>query len=127
MFAFLPIIGPMIQALINGVTSVMNKRADVEIRRADVDLHKDSNDVEVIKARTAMLIAMKDDMGIKIARDLAMYPWLIWVALICWDKIIENQFPSLVWGVSRLPELPGFEYLPYAILAFVFGLAWRGK
>ncbi len=114
MFAWLPIIGPIVE----GVVSVIKGHQDVTIK-------KDTNDVEEIKARISLLAALKDDIGIRIVRDIIMTPVAVWTALISWDTIVALRFPDWQFHVAAYPE--PIAYLPYAVLAFIFGLQVRNK
>jgi len=112
MFGWLPIIGPVI----DGIVSVVKGFQDTKVKL-------DTNDLEEVKARMALLAALKDDIGIRLARDIVMFPVALWTALISWDTIVALRFPSLVYHVAPYP--PSLSYLPYAVLAFLFGLQMR--
>lgn len=111
----LPIIGP----IVNGVVSIFKGKQDLSAK-------KDANDVEVIQARTTLLAALRDDIGIKVARDFAMWGPIAYVNLYIWDRIMDIKYPDLVWGVKTL-DLPWESYMPImAVYAFLFGLSYRG-
>jgi len=108
---WLPIIGPILQGLFSTVSSVFNKTQDVKIKEID--------------SATQVIKATQDDIGVKISRDLLLFPVCLWTALIVWDKIIEIKFPGLVWGVEPLGgALAG---LPFATYAFLLGWAWTKR
>jgi len=122
--SWIPMIGPIIE----GVISVFNKKMDTEVinRQTDADVKK----AEIV-ASTQALIAFKDDINVRITRDIILFPVAVWTALIVWDKIVDIRYPWLVWGVSPLTEASGLAYLPYAVMVFLFGMAgmnsWKRK
>ena len=115
MFTWLPILGPIIE----GVVSIFNKKADTTVanRQIDADVRKSE-----IASSTQTLIAFKDDINIRITRDIILFPVSVWTSLIVWDKIVAKKFPDLVWGVLPLTEASGLAFLPYAVMTFLFGI-----
>lgn len=116
MWGWLPIVGP----IIDGIVSIFNKQADVGLAK-----QQDSNktDLGVIQARAQVAIAFKDDIGSRLARDLIMFPTSLWVFLVFWDSMVKNLAPSLTWRIEQVPT--SFEYIPYAVIAFLFVTAWK--
>ncbi len=114
MFGWIPIIGP----IIDGIVSIWTKSIDSKTLKyqADADVYKTE-----VSASVQTLIAFKDDIGVRLTRDIILFPISLWTALIVWDKIIEIKFPDLVWGVRPLTEATGLEFLPYAAMVFLFG------
>lgn len=97
------------------------------VKKEDTKVKLDANDVSVIQARSQVVIATKDDPGIKLARDFAMWPPIAYVNIYIWDRIMDISKPEWVWGVKAL-DLPWDNYLPVmAVYCFLFALAWRGK
>lgn len=113
MLGWIPIIGP----IIDGIVSVIKGHQDVVIK-------KDTNDVEEIKARLQLLAALKDDIGVRLSRDLIMFPVAVWCAIATWDTIVAREHPHLMYVVEKFPPGP-LEYLPLAVLGFLFGLQIR--
>lgn len=115
MFTWLPIVGP----IIDGIVSIFNKKADTTVanRQIDADVRKAE-----ITSSTQTLIAFKDDINIRISRDIIIFPVCVWTGLIVWDKIVAIPFPYLVWGVLPLTEATGLAFLPYAVMTFLFGV-----
>ena len=111
---WLPIAGP----IIDGIVAIVKGHQDVSVK-------KDTNDVEEIKARLNLLAALKDDIGVRLARDITMFPVAVWTALVSWDTIWAIRAPELMFHVEKYP--PALEYLPYAVLAFLFGLQVRKR
>lgn len=120
MFGWIPILGP----IVDGVVSIFRSFSDSRIVKYKVD---GSVDIAAMEAANEIQIANKDDIGVRLARDLIMFPTALWCSMITWDNIMVYKFPNLVWTVSKYP--PGMEYLPYAVLGFLFGitsmLIWR--
>lgn len=112
LLAWLPIIGP----LLDGVTSMFSKFKDTELGKyqANADVRKTE-----VQASAQVLIAFKDDIGIRMLRDIAITPWVIWGALIGWDTIVALRYPGLKFNVSDVPE--GVTYLPGLALTFLLG------
>lgn len=119
---FIPIIGPLLQL----VVSVFTKQQDTALAKL-----KTITDADVEDAKTAANIidATKDDAGIRLARDIVIFPVAIWTAIIGWDNIIVSVKPEWVWTVVKYPD--SVAYLPYAVLAFLLGNiginAWKRK
>lgn len=115
---WLPIIGPIIE----GIVSIFNKRQDT---------YQAQLNAETTDAQTAARIieVTKDDIGIRICRDIVCFPTSVWAALIGWDTIMAKRFPDLMFHVEKYPD--SVEYLPYAVLAFLLGNiginAWKRK
>jgi hypothetical protein len=127
--ALIPIIGPIIEGLIgplvNGVVSIFTKVEDtkVETYKTDADVAKTE-----ISASTTTLNIFKDDWGVRLARDLILFPTSAHIAIYIWDRTVAISHPNWVVGVLSLDAIP---YLTYAVLAFLFGLGamniWKFK
>lgn len=115
MFGWIPIVGP----IIDGIVSIFAKWQDTSLGKYQVD---GTVDVEAIKASAQIISDTKNDIGIRLARDLIMFPVALWMGFVTWNNIILFKFPSLVWTVARYPKDSGLEYLPYAVLSFLFGV-----
>lgn len=112
MFGWLPIIGPVI----DGITSVIKGFQNQKVQEG-------AQDVQVIQARAAVAIAFKDDIGSRLARDLIMFPVSIWVFFTLWDSIFRNVIPHWTFRTLALPT--NMEYIPYAVIAFLFVTAFK--
>lgn len=108
MFSWIPIIGPVI----DGIVSIFVKTKDTQLEKHKVDT----------KASVDTLAIFKDDIGVRISRDLIMFPTAVWTALIVWDTIVEHRFPHMVFVVGKFKDGSGLEMLPYAVLTFLFGV-----
>lgn len=112
MLGWIPIIGP----ILNFFTGIFTKYKDVQLEKYKVD---GTVDVEATKASVAIIESTKDSVGVRLARDILIFPPVVWTSLIVWDKIVDRKFPALVWGVSLLPD--AIAYLPYAVMVFLLG------
>lgn len=113
MLAFLPIIGPIIQA-IGGIVNSFTSLAGVKLTTAS------QTTIAETQASAAIIAATNDDIGLRFMRDLACFPVVAWTALIGWDTIIANtSWNVYMWHVAAYP--PAVEYIPYAVIVFLFG------
>lgn len=122
MFGWIPIIGP----IIDGIVSIFSKWQDTQLGKYTVD---GKVDVEAMQASANIVQSEKDDIGVRLARDIMIYPVCVWTAFISWDNIIVYKYPSLYWPVAPYPA--SVEYLPYAVVTFLLGAVgmtiWRRK
>lgn len=125
LLSVLPIVGPIIQ----GIVDAFGKHEDVTLQR-QIDANKtalgkqvstDQTDVAIIQARSNVAIAFKDDLGVRLIRDLVMFPVSAWTA--CYYYTIT--FPDYSWHVATPPD--AMQYIPYAVIAFLFATAYRGS
>lgn len=122
---WLPIIGPIIQGLVDA----FSKHEDVTLQR-QIDANKTAlgkqadiskTDLAIIQTRAQVAIAFKDDIGSRLIRDLIMFPVGVHTILYYWGL----TFPMYAWGVKEPVE--SMQYIPYAVIAFLFVTAYRGK
>lgn len=122
MFGWIPILGP----IIDGIVSIFIKQKDTELGKYQEDTKVD---VATIKAYSNIIESTKDDVGVRLARDIIILPVAIWTALISWDTIVIREYPNLVFIVEKYPD--SVSYLPGAVLAFLLGNIglniWRRK
>ncbi|SRR6266852_2750825 len=117
---WIPIIGPIIQ----GIVSIFVKAKDVQlgIHQANVDLDK-----SIVQGSTTVTTAFHDDLGVRLARDLILFPVAVWMGFVTWNNIVVYRHPELVWTVAAYP--PSLVELPYAVMVFLFGITamsiWR--
>ena len=115
MLAWLPILGPVIE----GVIGLFRQKQDVALAKYKEDTVLRG---KAIEASTQLTLAFKDDLGVRLARDMIMFPVCVWTMLITWDNIVVFKYPDLVWGVRKFLDGSGLELLPYAVLTFLFGV-----
>lgn len=122
MLGWIPIIGPIIE----GIVSIFNKKMDTDTAKYTSKLNAETTD-----AQTAARIieTTRDDIGIRIARDIVIFPVAVWSALLSWDTIVAKSYKAYMFGVEKYP--PSAEYLPYAVMMFLLGNiginAWKRK
>lgn len=119
---WLPIIGPIIQ----GIVSIFTKAEDTSLGKLKIDA--DVHTVEV-KSSEQTLRDFHDDISVRICRDIILFPGSLWIGSIVWSKLIERNYPDLVWAVNPIPD--SIAYLPLAIMTFLFGViatsAWKNR
>lgn len=114
MFGWIPIIGP----IINGIVSIVVKLTDTEVALKKVDSTVTIKGMEV-SAQT--IRDTEEDIGVRLARDIVLWPWAMWIGFIGWDKIVAYHWPYLVMNVSPIPN--NLSYMPLAVMSFLVGLA----
>lgn len=112
MFAWLPIIGPIIQ----GIVSIFTKKMDTDVQKLTVTRQ---NDTEEAKVSAQIIHDTKDDLGIKISRDIIIFPTAVWFGLGAYDTIIAHHYPQYMFIVEKFPEQ--LSMMPYAVLVFLLG------
>ena len=112
LLGWIPVIGP----IIDGFFGFLNKKTDASVRKEE--LMVDENKAK-IAAQTTLVTTFKDDPGVKLCRDLILFPVAVWTAITTWDKIVDIHWPFLVIGTLDFKGT--LEFLPYAVLAFLFG------
>lgn len=122
MLGWLPIVGP----IIDGIVSIFSKYQDTALGKYKVD---GTVDVEAIKASSELAEQTSTDIGVRLARDLIMFPVAFWTAVVSWDNLVVYVFPSWFWKVAPYPT--SLSYLPYAVIVFLFGstamILWNRK
>lgn len=112
--AWIPVIGP----IINGITSIYSKSQDTKV----IQIKEDSANRQLeVKTSYSILELFRDDIGLKIARDIIVWPVAIWTALVSWDTIVaESILSDWMWHVASFDKT-SVPYLPYAVLVFLLG------
>ena len=116
MLGWIPIIGPIIQGLLNTGATIYGKFKDTE-------LGKRVQDTEEAKISAQIIQTTNDDIGVRLSRDLIIFPIALWTGLLSWDTIIaENTWIShdWMWHVASF-DRTGAPYLPYAVITFLLG------
>lgn len=112
MLSWIPLLGPIIQ----GFTSIFTKWQDTKLGTLKVER---SSDIEEAKVSAQIIQTTQDDILLRILRDAAIVPVVVWSTLIGWDTIIALRYPGLMFHVEKYPE--SVAYLPYMVLVFLFG------
>lgn len=113
MLAFLPIIGPIIQ----GIVSIFTKAMDTK-----VEVLKTERGTEVAEAQVSAQIIQttQDDIGLRLMRDLMVFPIVVWTTLVSWDTIVALRYPEWMFHVAGFDKT-SVPYLPYAVIVFLLG------
>lgn len=119
---WIPVIGPIIE----GVFGWLNKKQDVALETYKVGR---TTDLEESKVAANIIETTKDDIGIRLARDIIVFPVAIWTAIIGWDTIWAIRAPDIMFHVEKYPD--SVAYLPYAVITFLLGNiginAWKRR
>jgi hypothetical protein len=117
MLAFLPIIGPIIQ----GIVSIFSKWQDTKLGTLTVTRN---DDVEEAKVSAQIIQTTQDDIGLRLMRDMMIFPIVVWTMLLCYDTIIAETTwfdgQHWMWHLASF-EKTGAPYLPYAVIVFLLG------
>lgn len=123
--SFLPIIGPIFQSLADAWGKhedvTLKKQEDVNKTALGKQVDENKTDVSIIQTRAQVAIAFKDDPGVRLIRDLVMFPIAIWTG----GYFYVLTFPHGDWIVNTPPQT--MQYIPYAVIAFLFATAYRGR
>ncbi len=121
---------PGIGDVAKGVTDYLNKKQDTALEKYKVDgvvnTEAMRQDTEVIKARADLAKATAGDPVNRWGRRLFVYPTGVWYTVILYDSTFRALLPD--WATWRPLAIPSnLDYIPYAIIAYLFVTAWRGK
>lgn len=113
LLGWIPILGPIIQ----GITGIFGKFMDSKVAMHQTDATRDVGEAQV----SAQIIHdTNDDICLRLMRDMACLPVVVWTMLMGWDTIIaKTSWKIYMWHVPDYPV--EVRYIPYAILVFLFG------
>lgn len=114
MLSWIPFVGP----IIDGVVSIFTKMQDTSLGKYKVD---GDVAVQTIKSGNEVTLAFINEIPVRIARDMIMFPGSAWCGLYIWDKIVNFHYPQLVFKVASLDG--PMVNLPFALMAFFFGVS----
>lgn len=118
MLGWLPIIGPIIEGLLNTGASIYGKYKDTELGKLQTNR---TNDLEEAKVSAQIIQTNNSNIVLRLCTDLICFPVSVWVALLVWDTIIaESSIREYMWHVASF-EKTGAPYLPYAVITFLLG------
>lgn len=118
MLGWLPIIGPIIQGLLNTGASIYGKFKDTEVGKLQINR---TNDLEEAKVSAQIIQTNNSNIVLRLCTDLICFPVSVWTALLVWDTIIaESVYRDYMWHVASF-EKTGAPYLPYAVITFLLG------
>lgn len=112
MLSWIPLLGPILQ----GIGSIYTTFTSKEIAQIQANT---TTTVAETQASVQIIQATQDDICLRILRDAAVLPVVVWVSLIGWDTIIAYRYPHMMFHVANYPA--SVSYLPYAVLIFLFG------
>ncbi len=116
-----------IAGIINVIGKFLTKSQDVDLEKYKVDGQVDivamQTDTAIIKARADLIKAMKDDPATKAGRWFFIVPTGIYFTLIIYDSCFRDVFPDQTWRILALPD--HIQYIPYAVVAYLFALAFN--
>src|SRR5258708_38328821 len=122
LLGWIPIIGPVIQGIVNVFSKFLDTKAQIYIAGR-------VSDVEEAKVAAQIISTTNNDIALRIMRDAVCFPIVVWSMLIGWDTIIGARDHSNVlfhpWAadwmfiVGTYPDTVA--YLPYAVLVFLLG------
>lgn len=112
MLSWLPIIGP----IIDGIVSIFTKFQDTKLGIYKVD---GTVNVSAMQTSQAIIQATQDQIGVRIARDLIILPWSMWIGAIGWDYLVVLNHPTWTINVKNIPA--ELSYMPLAVITFLLG------
>lgn len=119
---WIPLIGPIIQGLLNTASSMYGKFKDTEVAKRTADTADAQIGAQIVTNNSEYL-------SLRIMTDAALLPPVVWGGLIGWDTIVAKRFPEWMFHVADYPET--VQYIPYGAYAFLFGVLgmniWKRK
>lgn len=120
MLSWIPLLGPIIQGIMNTGSSIYFKYKDTELGKLQTNR---TNDLEEAKVSASIIQTTNDSIGVRFMRDLICFPVAVWTALLSWDTIVAESTVigrDWMWHVASF-EKTGAPYLPYVVLTFLLG------
>lgn len=116
MLSFIPFIGPIISGIITPIISIFTKVQD-----KDIVAIKTAGEVTVAETQesTKVIQATEGDWGVRLARDVVIWPWCLWLGGYGWDTFVTERWHWLYIGIADPPT--SVAYIPYAVLVFLLG------
>lgn len=108
----IPILGPIFDM----VARIFGKYEGTQLGKYTID---GKVDVAAMRTSADIIATTRDDIGIRLLRDLALFPPVVWSMLVGWDTIVAKRYPGLMWHVVNYPK--AVEYIPYMAFVFLFG------
>lgn len=112
MLSWIPLLGPIIQ----GVASIFNGFTNMKVVQLQTAAQ---TTIAETNASAQIIQSTKDDIGLRIMRDMVCFPVVIWSMIIGWDSIMVRHYPQYIFIVEKYPD--SVAYLPYAVLIFLLG------
>lgn len=99
------------------VTAIFTKKEDTKVEEG-------RQDVSVIQSRNALLGSIHRDPAIATGFYLFIVPSGLHYSSVVLYCLVK---PWVAWWPVVLAIPGNMQYIPYAVVAFLFGLAWRGR
>ena len=103
LFGMIPFVGKIVDAW----AAHDQKKMDVSLEKYKVDgvvnVQLIQQDVEVVKARAALLTAGQQYLGVRMMQYGFVYPLIVWFGLIIGYCIFQPYFPGYIKPVLALP------------------------
>jgi hypothetical protein len=111
------VISSLLAGVVQPIVSIFTKKEDTKVAEG-------RDDASVIQSRTTLLGQIHRDPAVAVGWYMFIVPTGVWFSAIVVYCILHPWYPW--WAkVLALPE--NIQYIPYAVVTFLFGLAWRGK
>lgn len=122
MLAWIPLLGPILQGLFSTASTIYGKFKDTQVAMRTAD-------TEDAKVGAQIIANTNDDISLRIIRDTALVPPVVWSSIIGWDTIVAKRYPDWMFHVANYPD--AVQYIPYGAFAFLFGVLgmniWKRK
>lgn len=126
MFSWLSAI-PLVGKILDTATAWFTKAKDTELGKYTIDgtvnVEAMRQDTEIIRARVDLAKVMKDDPATKAGHWLIILPVGLWFTSIVYYSMFHTLIPDWTWVILALPH--NLEYIPYAVIAYLFVTAWK--
>ena len=113
---------PVIGQLAGAASSYFQKREDVKLEKYKVDGKVDEATIVGLSRLSEHLIQIR---FYRVMQGFFLLPTGVYYALIVWDSCMRKLIPGWTWRVLELPE--NVQYIPYAVVGYLFVKAWRNK
>lgn len=124
----IPVIGPLINSLVNGAVSAYTKAQDTKVQLSQIATEKEieggKQDVSVIEARLAQAGIFEKDPFVRLARDLILNWGATYYGLILYYSCFHKLIPDYTWIILEVPlDVKGVLALA---MGFIFYTDYRG-
>ena len=103
--SIIPIIGPIVQSVVNGYFST--KTAEI------------NRDVSEAQVSGQIIAATEDDYLLRFVRDLYCTPAVVLTLFVGWDTLWAEHDPSMMWHVATWPN--SYSWYPTSVAVFLLG------
>jgi hypothetical protein len=110
---------PFVGKVVDAFSTYTNKKMDTEVEKLKTN---GQVDVSIIQARAALAATMKDDPATKYGRWFFIVPTGLFYCATMWDSTgVARELYT--FNTLKIPEW--MQYMPYAVVAYLFVSAWR--